>query len=80
MDYTAERHAFPGHISRKVKTFRRFYCGKACNHELFCVKAGFPMVKSVESQNFPQITLQKVSVYCGKSKYHFLKAYDYFHR
>jgi hypothetical protein len=65
---------------RKVGTFRWLYRGKACNRKLFYVKAGFPMVKSMESQNFPQIILRKVSVYRGKSNSHFLKAYHYFHR
>jgi hypothetical protein len=33
--------------------------GKACKGEFFCVKAGFPMVKSAENQNFPWIILRK---------------------
>jgi hypothetical protein len=30
VDYTVERHAFLGYNSRKVKTFCRLYCRKAC--------------------------------------------------
>jgi hypothetical protein len=60
-DYTAERHAFPRYNPRR-----------ACNCELFCVKAGFPMVKSAESFDFPRIILQKGMpfrrVIYGKSK------------
>jgi hypothetical protein len=46
--------------------------GKACDCKLFCVKAGFPMVKSAESQNFPRIILRKgmpfPRIIRGKSK------------
>jgi hypothetical protein len=59
MDYTAERHAFPGYNSQKVITFRGLYRGKACNPELFYVKAGFSMVKSMESFNFSHTILRK---------------------
>jgi hypothetical protein len=45
VDYTSERHAFPGLNSGKVKTFRGLYRiiirGKACDCKLFCVKEGF---------------------------------------
>ncbi len=72
MDYTAERHAFPGHNSRKVKTFRGLYRGKACNSKLFNINTDFPMVKFAESQNFPRIILRKCMLFrrviCGKSK------------
>jgi hypothetical protein len=58
--------------SRKVKTFRGLYRGKACICELFCVKAGFSMVKSVESFDFPRIILRKGMpfhrIILGKSK------------
>jgi hypothetical protein len=59
MDYTAERHAFPGYKSQKVKTFCRLYGRKACNCEIFCVKAGFSTVKSVESLTFSRTILLK---------------------
>jgi hypothetical protein len=72
MDYTAERHAFPGYNSQKVKTFRGLYYGKACNRELFCVKAGFLVVKSAESFDFSRIILRKGMPFCriirGRSK------------
>ncbi len=69
-DYTVERHAFPGYNSQKVKTFRGLYRrkawllrgiirGKACNRELFCIKAGFFMLKSMESFLFLHTILQK---------------------
>jgi hypothetical protein len=58
-DYTVERHAFSEYNSWKVKTFCRFYRGKVCSHELFCIKAGFSMVKSMESFYFSHTILRK---------------------
>ncbi len=63
MDYTEERHAFPGYNSRKVKTFRG----------LFCIEAGFAIVKSAESFYFSWTILRKGMpfrrIICGKSKF-----------
>jgi hypothetical protein len=46
--------------------------GKACNRELFCVKAGFSMLKSMESFYFSHTFLRKGMPFCriirGKSK------------
>ncbi len=66
-DYTAERHAFLGYNSRKVKTFHPFrgiIRGKACNCELFCVKADLSMVKSMESFYFSHTILRKGMPFC----------------
>jgi hypothetical protein len=65
VDYPAEWHAFPrGIIIRR----------KACNCELFCVKAGFSMVKSMESFYFSHTILQKGMpfhrIIRGESKVH----------
>ncbi len=49
VDYAVERHAIPGYDSRKVKTFRGF----------FCIKAGFSTVKSTESFYFSRPILRK---------------------
>jgi hypothetical protein len=43
VDYPAERHTFPLDNSRKIKTFRGSYCGKAC----------LPRGKSKHSSNYP---------------------------
>ncbi len=52
--------------------FRGIIRGKACNRVLFCVKTGFPMVKTAESFDFPRIILRKgmpfCSIICGMSK------------
>jgi hypothetical protein len=52
--------------------FRYVIRRKACNRELFCVKAGFSMVKSMESFYFSHTILQKGMpfhrIICGKSK------------
>jgi hypothetical protein len=56
--YTVERHAFPGYNSRKVKTFRRLYCGKACHSVNY--QTGFSAVKSAEILTFRGFS-------CGKA-------------
>jgi hypothetical protein len=59
LDYTKERHAFTGCYSRKFITLRGLYRGKACNCKLFCVKAGFSTLKSVESFDISRTILRK---------------------
>jgi hypothetical protein len=68
----SESQNFPRIIQRRGMPIRGIICGKARNRELFCVKEGFPMVKSAESFDFPWITLRKGMpfrrVIRGKSK------------
>jgi hypothetical protein len=68
MEYTVEMHAFRGIILEKSKLsadytaermpFRGIIRGKACDCELFCVKAGFSTVKSAESFDFSRTILR----------------------
>jgi hypothetical protein len=55
----SENQNFQWIIIRKGMPFRGIIRGKACNLELFCVKAGIPMVKSAESFEFARIILRK---------------------
>jgi hypothetical protein len=53
VDYTAERHAFPGHNSRKVKTFRGLYRGKACLSAVYSTERHVIANYSASRQAFP---------------------------